>query len=289
MDSISEKESKSMIGVSPAYFISRFGSRFSQAQVAASLPDIKGMGYDGVELEVFHPELLTDWERGGAELVRDAVRDGGLTVTQFMAHFLLNGFSSPKTLASDFGSAEMRTILQSLDAYFDVSVVMVPLAAFDATGLTPDDWPVLQSRLVEKMGTLLSMVEASGRRMGLEIMPSAIVGGVDGFLRLCDQLGTETLGLNYDTGHANAAKENLGLVVPRLGRRIIGTHLCDNHGHENLSLAPGKGSVDFPSVLGGLQGAGYDGPLDVEIICPAQDVEQEYRAGLEHVRSIVGI
>jgi sugar phosphate isomerase/epimerase len=70
----------------------------------------------------------------------------------------------------------------------------------------------------------------------LEILPSAIVGGIDGFIRLCERLGTASLGLNFDTGHAWASKENLYLIPAKLGRQIVGTHLCDNFGNENLSL-----------------------------------------------------
>ena len=79
----------------------------------------------------------------------------------------------------------------------------------------------------------------------------AEVGGIDGFLRLCEHIGTDTLGLNFDTGHARACKENLYLIPAKLGGRILGTHLCDNFGHENLSLRPGAGSIDWPRLQAG--------------------------------------
>ena len=128
---------------------------------------------------------------------------------------------------------------------------------------------------------------AAGRRLALEIMPSAIIGGSDGFLRLCDLLETDSLGFNFDTGHAWAAKENLNLIPAKLNRHILGTHLCDNFGYENLSLRPGAGSIDWPGIIAGLAAAGYQGSFDVEIICPPEAVSREYRDGRIFIEKIL--
>ena len=88
-------------------------------------------------------------------------------------------------------------------------------------------------------------------------MPSAVIGGIDGFKRLCDQLDTDTLGLNYDTGHAWAAKENLSMIPAKLNGQILGTHFCDNFSFENVSLRPGTGSIDWPGIIDSLGASGY--------------------------------
>jgi sugar phosphate isomerase/epimerase len=121
--------------------------------------------------------------------------------------------------------------------------------------------------------------------MALEIMPAAIIGGIDGFLRLCDQLGSDSLGLNFDTGHAWASKENMYLIPAKLGRRILGTHLCDNFGNENLSLRPGAGSIDWLRIMNALQTAGYSSSYDLEIICRPEEVQREYQQAYAFIRS----
>jgi sugar phosphate isomerase/epimerase len=131
------------------------------------------------------------------------------------------------------------------------------------------------------------MVEDAGRRMALEILPGALVGGVDGFVRLCEHLGSDTLGLNFDTGHAWASKENPYLLPAKIGPRILGTHLCDNFGNENLSLRPGAGSIDWPRLIAALKACGYNGPWDVEIICKPEDVEIEYGSGRKFIENLL--
>jgi sugar phosphate isomerase/epimerase len=112
--------------------------------------------------------------------------------------------------------------------------------------------------------------------MALEIMPGSVIGGIDGYLRLCRDLGPDAPGLNFDTGHAWAAGEDILRIPERLGKQILGTHLCDNFGHENRSLRPGAGSIDWPQLMGALMAAHYGGAWDIEIICPPERCREEY-------------
>ena len=109
-----------------------------------------------------------------------------------------------------------------------------------------------------------------------EIMPGSVVGGIDGYLRLCCDLGPDAPGFNFDTGHAWAAGEDILRIPERLGKQILGTHLCDNFGHENRSLRPGAGSIDWPQLAGALMAAHYSGAWDIEIICPPERCREEY-------------
>jgi sugar phosphate isomerase/epimerase len=76
--------------------------------------------------------------------------------------------------------------------------------------------------------------------------------------------------------------------IPALaGRRILGTHLKDNHQNENLALAPGTGSIPWPSTLSAIAAAGYRGSWDIEFRCPAGQATEEYVQALEFIRPLV--
>ena len=267
-----------MIGVSPAYFISRYSNRFSTAEVTEGLADIARLGCTGFQLEVYHREMLDEWLNGCARLIRQRSRDLDLAATQFVAHFMMQAFADPQSLNSSSEIEDMQNVLEIVSGFNECTTITVPLGAFEPDPTCDrDDYRMYFERCCKKIGALLEMVEKSGRQMALEIMPAAIIGGVDGFLRLSEHLGTDSLGLNFDTGHAWAAKENLYLIPAKLGRRILGTHLCDNFGHENLSLRPGAGSIDWPRIINALQSAEYTGSYDLEIICRPEDVQREYQ------------
>lgn len=270
----------SLIGVSPAYFISRYSHRFTPAEVADGLAAVAQLGCKGFQLEVYQREMLGEWLNGGAQWVRQRSLDLDLAATQFVAHFVMSAFADKKSLNSSSELEDMQLVLEIVSRFNECRTITVPLGVFDP-GPTcgGDDYRMFFKRCTAKIGGLLEMVEKSGRRMALEIMPAAIIGGVDGFLRLCENLGTDSLGLNFDTGHAWAAKENLYLIPAKLGKRILGTHLCDNFAHENQSLCPGAGSIDWPRIINALQAVEYTGSYDLEIICRPDEVKQQYVQG----------
>jgi len=277
-----------LIGVSPAYYISRFTDEFTPSDVANCLADISQMGFSGFQLEVYHRKNLKLWLDGGSALVRQRADDLNLMPTQFVAHFMLAAFADPENLMSDLGLEAMPAVLDVVSHFETCRFITVPLGVFEMPRDTsPQNFRTYYSRCVEKIGRLLKIVEAAGYRLALEIMPTALIGGIDGFMRLCDHLGTSSLGLNFDTGHAWAAKENLYLIPAKLGRQILGTHLCDNFGHENQSLPPGAGSIDWRRIIAGLNAAGYRGSFDIEIVCQPEAVRQQYSEGRVFIEKLI--
>jgi sugar phosphate isomerase/epimerase len=276
------------IGVSPAYFISRFTNRFTPDDVADSLGELARQGFYTFQLEVFDRENLDDWRARGAGIVRRQSTGHGLQASQFVAHFMLEDFADRQSLISNAAAEQMKKVLEIVDRFDECRVVTVPLPAFQAEPVpTAETYQRMFDRCVEKVGRLLALVEDAGRRLALEILPSALIGGVDGFMRLSERVGTDSLGLNFDTGHAWACKENLYLIPAKLGSRILGTHLCDNFGHENLSLRPGAGSIDWALLVAALKACGYNGPWDIEIACPPNSVAEEYGAGRRFIEALV--
>jgi sugar phosphate isomerase/epimerase len=276
-----------MIGVSPAYFISRFGNRFTPEDVAGGLEELVRMGFNGFQLEVYHGDMLNAWVTKGARLVRERSAVLGLAATQFVAHFMLEEFADQPGLDSPAAIEQMKLVLDVADRFEECRVVTVPLPAFQSEPVpTLDTYRRMFDRLLEKIARLLGAVQGAGRRMALEILPSAVIGATDGFLRLSEELRSESLGFNFDTGHAWACKENLYLVPAKLGRRILGTHLCDNFGNENLSLRPGAGSIDWPRLITALKGCGYNESWDIEIMCKAEDAEIEYGRGKKLIEAL---
>lgn len=277
-----------MIGVSPAYFISRFSDRFTPSDVALGLAEIAALGYRGFQPEIFHRDMLGLWLDGGVRLVRDRSRDLGLAPTQFVAHFLMKAFENQKGLTSDRAVEDMKSVLEIVALFDACQIVTVPLGPFEPVhDSRPDDYPAYWDRFADVLGSLLELVRQSGRKLALEILPSSLIRGIDGFLRLHEQLDSEDLGLNFDTGHAWASGEDIYQVPGRLGHRILGTHLCDHFRHENHSLRPGAGSIDWPRMIGAFKTAGYTGSYDLEIICEPEHIQREYRKGRLFIETIL--
>ncbi len=279
-----------MFGVSPAYFISRFGDSFTADQVAVSLEDLARAGFDSFQPEVFHPETLDSWLVGGAALVDRAAGDCGLSASQFVGHFLLHAFDSPEAITSPWGLEETAKAIEVVTRFRGCSILTVPLPALpltDARHLTPDGHAALRARMLAKLSRMLEMTERAGCRLSLEIMPGAPWQGIHGFLGLCAELGSQSLGYNFDTGYAWSCKEWVPAISALAGARMLGTHLKDNHQRENLALAPGCGTIPWAATVAAIAAAGYRGSWDIEFRCPAGSVREEYSRALAYLRPLV--
>jgi sugar phosphate isomerase/epimerase len=276
------------IGVSPAFFISRFSGTFSAQEIRSALPDIAALGFESVQLEIYRQEDLPDWTSSTIADLRGSLKELGLTTPQFVAHFLGEGFSSAETLARRDTEALRRTA--DIAASFDgCTAVTVPQPPFSLSAPpSPGSYRENRLRLMEKLHGCLRITEDAGLTLALEVLPYSMVGGSEGFLSLYSALSRPAaLGFNLDTGHAWACKEPLSMLPLKLGNVLTGTHLSDNHAGESLSLKPGDGSIDWPAFLRSLEISGYTGSLDLEIHCRPELADSEYAAGREALRRYI--
>ena len=274
-----------MFGVSPAFFISLYSNTFTVKQIAEGLRLLKKMEFQSWQLEIFHPERLTEWEDGGAEYLKDISDNLSLTPTQFVSHFLLHAFEDKKSLESSWGIEETERLMTALKPFTELKIVTIPLPEFRTEGsISSEEYYRLYSVFYNKLLSMVKTIEKSGMRAALEIMPGSIIDGSEGFLRLTEKEDFKNLGVNLDTGHFNASRENMPLLIGKLADRITGTHLCDNNGIKNESLAPGEGTVPWEAVVKGLKDSGLTGPWDLEIICSPENTEKVYTEGRDRLK-----
>jgi len=275
-----------MYGVSPAFILSKYGQSFTVDQFLNSLDHIKRLGFSGFQPEIFRIEELNKWYNGGAQRVAERARQIGLDPTQFVAHFLLDSFSSEENLFSDFGISELKKVIEITDRFENCDTIVVPvgLFKFDKRSRSYTD---LKTILFEKMASFLKIITSADKRFAIEIMPYSIVEGIGGFLELYDKLNSNKFGISVDTGHAWACRELVELLPLKLRGKVFGLHLCDNDSNVNISLSPGKGTINWREVISNLINSGYKGSYDIEILCSAEKIDDEYSYGLNTIKYLV--
>jgi sugar phosphate isomerase/epimerase len=276
-------------GISPAFVFSRHSTRFTADDFCGALSVAHRLGFSGYQPEIYFADQLPAWENGGAGRVDATARDLGLTASQFVAHFLMDGFTTPAGLADRTDLDSLRRVADVARHFDGCRVLTVALGRMQLPPEFPADagtFNDLRRRFVEKIHTYLQVAVTADLELALEILPGSFVGNAEGFLRLADEIGSRRLGINLDTGHAWAAREIMELLPAKLAGRVFGVHLKDNNSDQNLALAPGKGTIPWRPFLRGLPASGYTGSLDLEIVCAPADVEAEYAAGLAYLRSL---
>ncbi len=88
---------------------------------------------------------------------------------------------------------------------------------------------------------------------------------LEDFLGILREANRDNAGACIDTGHANIGQViRPSEVIKSVGSAVWAVHLQDNDGTGDQHLPPGRGNIEWGSVISALDGISYKGTLNVE-------------------------
>jgi sugar phosphate isomerase/epimerase len=224
------------------------------AELEGALELVARCGFEFVELSAIAGMKAHLNPGDDAAKIRDALAKNNLTATATEA----------ATLDRERLSGIFKTAAE----------VGIPIVNIGSGGASGDE---------ESTKTAISLMrelakEASDAGVTLAVKPhvgQAIYNGATG-ARLMDEIAgdvaTGAVGLNFDPSHLARADEDPAQIAPLWGSRIVTSHFRDcpvrvpGPPGTPLQQIPGRGALDLPQILRALNGTGYAGPLNLEII-----------------------
>ncbi len=120
-------------------------------------------------------------------------------------------------------------------------------------------------KIKERLRELGICGKEKGIKIALENMNTCDNKVLTGMVNLLDEVNLDNVGFCLDVGHVNLS-QNTEQIIEAFGKRIIHTHLHDNHGDEyDEHLLPFSGTINWRQVLEALQSKGYSGVLLYEV------------------------
>lgn len=225
---------------------------------AADLPlltRIRAAGFDGVEAPMYKGRdfAIADFRKGLA--------DTGMEST--ICSILVDGLS----LLSDDAAVRAKTVDQireniAVTAEIGASIIAGPLYApvgyLPGRRRTTDEW----ARAVEgwqQLGPWLAQHNVIAAIEPINRFETFFLNTAADAARLCDEVAHPSVGILFDTFHANIEEKKIAD-----GYRTVARHLKHVHTCENDRGTPGTGHVEWPQVFAALGEIGYDGWLTIE-------------------------
>ena len=255
----------------------KFEAATFKGDLAANVARIAGWGYDGVELAIRDPKLVS-----GDELA--AVLDAhGLTLPaigtgQAWGEERLSFTSADPTIR--------RAAIERIKSH-------IPLAArFNAPvilglirGITPagQGHETSMAYLVEALRECAATAAAAGVRYALEPLnryETDLIHTVADGLDLIERVGASNFGLLLDTCHMNIEEPSIEASIRLAGDRIFHFHVADSN-----RWYPGAGHVDFRSALETLYATGYTGFVSGEFL-PKPDAATAAQKAIAYLRPL---
>lgn len=82
---------------------------------------------------------------------------------------------------------------------------------------------------------------------------------------LIDAVGSNSLGICFDSSHANVTKLDFPKAIRECGSRLLATHISDNDGSGDQHKLPFYGNINWQSVVSTIKGIGYSQLFNLEI------------------------
>jgi sugar phosphate isomerase/epimerase len=127
------------------------------------------------------------------------------------------------------------------------------------------NWNKNYEDYVDSVRRCCDIAEQANLRWAIEAHPFRYVANASGMLRLLDHVKSPALGMNMDPSHLFPCGEIPEVVVYELGDRIFHCHFSDNDALTNAHWRPGKGKIDWRSVMVALKEVGFHGVISIEL------------------------
>ncbi|MBR2871305.1 MAG: sugar phosphate isomerase/epimerase [Clostridia bacterium] len=89
----------------------------------------------------------------------------------------------------------------------------------------------------------------------------------ENLIELCDSFKDKSVGICWDTGHANLMPYDQADRIRMVGERIKCTHIHNNFGIRDTHLTPDQGNIPWEKVMHAFKEVGYNGALTLETHC----------------------
>ncbi len=256
---------------------------------------ITELGFKGIELIAWNNKVLDEYyTRKRIRELKELIGSSGLELTEFVStprgmaslakedqEAALSHFKRLVEVASEFETEIVNTV--SPGPFHGVELPNVKERPLRQTFLMPENLPYnvdfdkIWTSHVNLMKRFCDIVEDAGLLYALEPHPWRIVSNADAMLRLIEHVGSKALGMNFDPSHLFPMGETPAVAILKLKDRIFHTHISDNDASSNVHWRPGKGKIDWVSVLKALKSVGYDYVLSIEL----EDVPGVSKPGAE--------
>jgi len=237
-----------------------------------------GIGYDGVELHISNPRIADT-----SFLKELSVTHGlGIPAIGTGPTYTYHGISF-------LGSPRVRRrAVDRLRRYIEVArdleaIVIIGLIRGRLAGgrFTPHKaWKIIRDCLVHSG----RIAEDHGVTLAIEPInryETDLINTVAEAIRMALDVDSENVKIMADTFHMNIEEVSIGDALRQSGKKLVHFHVADSN-----RLAPGKGHLDFASIISGLRGIDYERYVSAEIL-PKPSVEQAFLDTVQYLKPLL--
>ncbi len=211
--------------------------------------------------------------------VKQACADCGITVWSCHAPF---GATDISALDEDLRRTSIENVIEALDTAVALAAGRVVVHG-SREPIADDERPLRLERCIGSLSELCSQAAQRGVVLALELLPRTCLGNRTAEMRVILDRTDGDLRVCFDANHITLY-EGVREALNALSGRVETLHISDHDGVDERHWVPGKGIVDWPAFVAGLDDIGYDGCLMHE----AREAELDLAGNLQAIVQAAG-
>lgn len=229
------------------------------------------MGWRDLEVSAEHGKVATqgeDWRERLGDL-RKLCRENGITLWQMHAPLELN-VTDPDPQKREM---DINTAAKWVEYAYELGLPHLVIHPGGRQGAQSDDEKAEIFALnVDAFERLAEVASRFGVKFCIENMQERIgqekwrLGArISDLNELIDTVGSDALGICFDSSHANVTKLNMSQAIHECGDRLLATHISDNDGSGDQHKLPFYGNINWKDVVSALRDTEYACLFNLEI------------------------
>lgn len=220
------------------------------------LDQLKGLGFDAVEIPIFDTSDLKPYERLGRRLSSLGLRATAVTVMSPETNPI-----SPDAKIRDAAVSHLDRVMECAQA-FGGEILCGPthsaIGVFSGQGPTEDEFKAgvetLQRAGEKAQSRNIKIAVEYLNRFEIYFLTTAAQT-----VRFVEAVNHPSVKMMYDSFHANIEEKDQARAFASCAKHVIHVHVS-----ENDRGTPGTGGVNWNSFWSGINGHGFDGLLTIE-------------------------
>jgi len=246
------------------------------------------MGWRDLEVSAEHGKMATQGENWRERLgdLRKLCRESGITLWQMHAPLELN-VTDPDPQKRE---RDINTAARWVEYAHELGLPHLVIHPGGRQGAQSDDEKAEIFALnVDAFERLTEIASRFGVKFCLENMQERIgqekwrLGArISDLNELIDSVGSNALGICFDSSHANVTKLDMSQAIHECGDRLLATHISDNDGSGDQHKLPFYGNINWKDVVSALKDTEYaclfnlEIPGEIRVPLPVRDARLNY-------------
>ena len=242
---------------------------YTSSSLIYAIESISSIGYDGVEIVLDVPHAFLPLSQSKINSIKKNTKKYEIKISNLNANTVVGWYKKSQrvekfepSLSNEVEKLRKWRVFYTKKAIECACDLETPSISI-TTGIKNNIHKNSLEKFYDSLIELANFSEKKNVRLAIEYEPGLLIGSSKDLIPVLKEF--KNIGVNFDVCHAAVLGENIPKIIKTFGKRIFHTHISDCKNRKHYHLIPGKGTVNFKTMIKSLRDVNYEGFLTAEL------------------------